>query len=73
MNWDDRALPERWTETAAANASREKILTFLKRDFSTAPLWGIKDPRMCRLMPLWDPIIADRRGIRLYYGAAAPA
>ena len=60
MNWDDpRALPERWTETAAANASREKILTFLKRDFSTAPLWGIKDPRMCRLMPLWDPIIAQ--------------
>ena len=60
MLWDDpRALPDGWTETEAAKAAREKILAFLKADFGTAPLWGIKDPRMCRLMPLWDPIIEE--------------
>ncbi|WP_193171400.1 sulfotransferase family protein [Nisaea nitritireducens] len=58
MFWDDpRALPDGWTETEAAKAAREKILAFLKTDFGTAPIWGIKDPRMCRLVPLWEPII----------------
>ncbi|MEO9901653.1 hypothetical protein [Nisaea sp.] len=67
MHWDDpRALPSRWTETEAAKAAREKILAFLKTDFGTAPLWGIKDPRMCRLMPLWDPII-DELGVAPAY------
>lgn len=60
MFWDDpRALPDGWTETEAANAAREKILAFLKEDFGTTPLWGIKDPRMCRLMALWDSVIEE--------------
>lgn len=60
MFWDDpRALPGGWTETEAAKAARKKILSFLKTDFGTAPLWGIKDPRMCRLMPLWGPVIEE--------------
>src|SRR5581483_9655837 len=23
-----------------------------------APLWGVKDPRLCRLLPLWRPLLA---------------
>ncbi|MEQ8335209.1 glycosyltransferase [Nisaea sp.] len=60
MFWDDpRALPDGWTETTAAEAAREKIRALLKTDFGTAGLWGIKDPRMCRLMPLWEPVIEE--------------
>lgn len=60
MFWDDpRILPDGWTATAAAKTARKKILASLKANFGTALLWGIKDPRMCRLMPLWNPIIAE--------------
>jgi hypothetical protein len=32
------------------------LVDLLKRDFDQVPLFGVKDPRMCRLMPLWFPI-----------------
>jgi hypothetical protein len=25
----------------------------LKRSFTDVPIWGVKDPRLCRLLPLW--------------------
>lgn len=60
MFWDDpRALPDKWTETDAAAKARKEIRALLKADFGSAPLWGIKDPRMCRLMPLWEPVIEE--------------
>jgi hypothetical protein len=31
----------------------------VQRDFARKPLWGIKDPRMCRLLPLWFGILAE--------------
>ncbi len=35
---------------------RAELLSLLQRDLSTAPLWGIKDPRLCRLLPWWEPV-----------------
>ena len=29
------------------------LLGILQRDFQHAKVFGLKDPRMCRLMPLW--------------------
>ncbi len=34
------------------------IVRRLRADFSGSPLWGLKDPRMCRLLPLWRPAFA---------------
>jgi hypothetical protein len=52
--WDDDiTLPAAWFEGPSAKAATEEIVNILSRDFADAPLFVIKDPRMCRLMPLW--------------------
>lgn len=53
-SWQDiRSLPKGWLESAAARAARETLLQTLSHDFAAAPLWAVKDPRICRLLPLW--------------------
>ncbi|WP_420405697.1 glycosyltransferase [Nisaea sp.] len=60
MFWDDpRALPNGWTGMEAAEKARKAIRDILETDFAGAKLWGIKDPRMCRLMPLWEPVLEE--------------
>src|SRR5271166_6443184 len=50
--WDDlRPLPAGWAHSEAALRAGRKLSTVLTRDFSEAPLWGLKDPRLCRLLP----------------------
>ena len=57
--WDDiRSLPARFEESEPARAAAQELLTIAARDFSAAPLWGLKDPRLCRLLPLWSGIFA---------------
>ena len=52
--WDDlRPLPDGWTSTAAAGRARQAIGELLARDFSQAPLFALKDPRMCIVLPVW--------------------
>lgn len=64
MRWDDpRAMPDRWLETDAAKTATARIEDILDREFAAAPLWGVKDPRMCRVFPLWRPIL-EARGVR---------
>ena len=31
-------------------------MAVLRRDFSAAPRWGLKDPRLCRLLPWWETL-----------------
>jgi len=65
MRWDDpRAMPENWLTSEAARTARETITEILDREFSDTPLWGVKDPRLCRLLPLWLPIL-EARGDRV--------
>jgi hypothetical protein len=33
------------------------IQTYIKDSFSIFPYWGFKDPRLCRLLPLWNYIL----------------
>jgi hypothetical protein len=52
--WSDpRALPDGWLGSPAARRAEERLVALLRRDFSDAPVWAIKDPRACRLLPLW--------------------
>lgn len=53
---DDRPFPPGWAMTQIAAEIRSLLIDLLKRDFGDVPLFGIKDPRMCRLVPLWSPI-----------------
>ncbi len=57
-DWDDmRALPEGWRDGDAAARAISNLRAIVERDFRTAALWGVKDPRMCRLFDLWPGLI----------------
>lgn len=52
-------LPANWLESEGAARAREEICSLIRRDFEGVPLWGLKDPRMCRLAPLWIQVLRD--------------
>lgn len=55
--WDDvTPLPARWWEDAAMTPFRADLLAIARRDFADTPLWALKDPRLCRTMPIWFEI-----------------
>ena len=63
-SWNDpRPLPSGWLETRAASEAASALEKLLRAEFSDAPLWAVKDPRLCRLLPLWWPIL-ERLGVR---------
>ena len=65
--WDDvRSLPAGFERGEAAQAAGRELAAIVSRDFACAPLWGLKDPRLCRLMPLWATIFATERVTPLY-------
>ena len=52
--WDDpRPLPDGWAETRLAREAVQAIAGRIERDYADAPLPLIKDPRLCRLAPLY--------------------
>ena len=58
--WADvRPLPEGDLGGERTAGFRTRILVVLARDFADSPLWGFKDPRLCRLLPLWETICRD--------------
>ena len=57
--WDDvLPLADGWWEADVAKRHAGSILVILERDFASSSFWGVKDPRMCRLMPVWFPLFA---------------
>ncbi len=54
------SLPKDWTQTQAAQDAREKIERVIERDFAYSNLWAVKDPRLCRLLPLWLDLLQDK-------------
>ena len=62
--WDDiRPLPEGWESTTAAAQAAARIHALVDSEFAGAKVWAIKDPRLCRLVPVWRRVLAER-GIR---------
>jgi hypothetical protein len=60
--WDDLwALPEHWSSSDKVQPFYSILTSFLQRDFAKAAIWGLKDPRMCRLLPLWLSIFDSRQ------------
>ena len=58
--WDDiRPLPEGFAQSAAAGQARQRLAAILSEDFAGAALWGVKDPRLCRLVPVWLKLLKD--------------
>ena len=53
-SWDDlRPLPEGWLESPPAAACTRTLRELAVKALGRPKPWLIKDPRMCRLLPLW--------------------
>jgi hypothetical protein len=58
--WDDvTTLPDNWWSGNSAMRVRSELIESCRRDFKDAELWGLKEPRTCRLVKLWLPIFAE--------------
>jgi GT2 family glycosyltransferase len=56
--WHDaRVLPEDWLLSAAARRARDKLARLVADDFDGSTLWAVKDPRLCRFVPLWREVL----------------
>jgi hypothetical protein len=52
--WHDyRPMPAGWRELEEVEEIRRELVAFLRMEFGESPLWGVKDPRLCRLVPFW--------------------
>jgi hypothetical protein len=55
-----RPLPEGWLQAPATRAVKTRLTAIVSREMAAAGgLWGFKDPRTLRFLPLWREIIAD--------------
>lgn len=54
LMWQDYLpLPAGWEKSEAARKAKTRLLEYLDSEFSGSGLFTVKDPRICRLLPLW--------------------
>ena len=59
-SWDSlHSLPENWREKAGLDEYREEIRRVIKTNFKSSNIISIKDPRLCRLLPLWAEMFEE--------------
>jgi hypothetical protein len=59
-SWDSlHLLPENWWKNDSLSIYKDEIKAYLSQEFNNTVIFGIKDPRMCRLLPLWLEIFTD--------------
>ena len=59
-SWDDpRALPEQWERDERVRRFRGQLMAIIDRDLMKTSVWAAKDPRLCRLLPLWLEMLAE--------------
>lgn len=63
---DPRPLPSKWWKKNILLDSKQKIYHFIKTEFSSNNFLGIKDPRLCRLVPFWN-LILEELGLEAHY------
>ena len=58
LNWSDSTpLPNGWESSPAAKKAQKALDKIIRQDFGKSEIWALKDPRQCRLMPLWLPLL----------------
>ncbi|MEM9903656.1 MAG: hypothetical protein AAF921_01335 [Cyanobacteria bacterium P01_D01_bin.44] len=56
--WDDISpLPPNWFNAVQISAYKKRLLDSLREEFETSNLIVLKDPRLCRLLPLWLDVL----------------
>jgi hypothetical protein len=60
LKWDDTPpIDRRAFERRRVRALRREAVRYLNRMFTSAPLWGFKDPRTIRVLPFWQSALRD--------------
>lgn len=60
--WEDaRNLPDEWWSRLELEPLRRELTHILLTEFAGVNPWVVKDPRLCRLLPLWRPVLAAQR------------
>ena len=66
-SWDDvRPLPEGWQDSANCQKAKSRLLSIFNAEFGNAEISVLKDPRICRLLPLWLEIF-DELGVTPFF------
>ena len=59
-SWDDIAtFPSSWFASDDAYTFKGRLRAALNRQFGATPLFVLKDPRLCKLVPLWLSLLAE--------------
>lgn len=59
--WDDiRILPDRWWEKNEIKQFRKEVSNIIDNEFSGDEIFGIKDPRLCIMLPLWLSVLEEK-------------
>ncbi len=63
-SWQDlRSLPGQWWQSETLAPFMRRIENVIDQVFGQSSVWGLKDPRVCRLLPLWLNLL-DKRNCR---------
>jgi len=64
--WDDLLeIDQSWFHSDLATSFRDRLVEAITEDYADATQFVVKDPRLCRLLPLWKSALAQL-GIKLY-------
>jgi len=56
--WDDpTSFPSAWIDSPPGQRYVEALAAAVRASYGDAPLFVLKDPRMCRLMPVWRQVL----------------
>lgn len=53
------ALPQDWRIGQAGRRAYGRIRSLIERNFAESPIFAVKDPRLCRFLPLWLEVMRD--------------
>jgi hypothetical protein len=70
-----KPLPDHWMESAEARLASQRLEAILAEELTRQQgPWAIKDPRFCRLLPLWRPLaLRLRMPLRVVVSLRDPA
>lgn len=65
-SWDDPlAFSDDWFDTGAGRDRAAKLAEIVVAEYGASPLFVVKDPRVCRLVPLWRRALSGIAEVRV--------